>query len=69
MSSLSLSIQTVLGTNLFDFEADGKLVISYMFWVFFAIAGPLTALTLGVWYTISIKKREAYQSDPERFNP
>lgn len=61
------TVSSVLAMPLFDWNADGRNVVSPRVWVFFVIAVPLTAITIGiwrVWLTYRLKgKVEAFDSD------
>lgn len=48
--------------NLFDFDSGGndahEFTISKKFWIFAALAVPLTLITLGSWYLFSRRRRD-----------
>ena len=55
---LLTAIQTMLGMNLFTFEfAASKIKIAKDFWIFLALAVPLTVMTVGCWVYLSFKKK------------
>ncbi|KAF7596890.1 hypothetical protein BBP40_011935 [Aspergillus hancockii] len=66
-------VSTLLGMNLFDFEGpNGEgFRMSDQFWIFVAIAVPLTLLTLGSWYIFTqwhlrMRKKKLEQSRNEK---
>ncbi|KAL4872656.1 hypothetical protein BDV12DRAFT_182993 [Aspergillus spectabilis] len=54
-------VATFLGMNLFDFDSPEHkdFTTSKKFWVFFVAAVPLTCLTLGFWYFLTKRRRQA----------
>ncbi|KAL3431438.1 hypothetical protein BDV09DRAFT_188408 [Aspergillus tetrazonus] len=50
-------VSTLLGMNLFDYGPEGNLEVSHDFWIFFILAVPLTAFTVGSWYWLVQRRR------------
>lgn len=49
----STFVSTILGSNLFALEDNGagehSFVVSDLWWIYLAIALPLTLITMGIW--------------------
>ncbi|GFF98939.1 isoform 2 of receptor-interacting serine/threonine-protein kinase 4 [Aspergillus udagawae] len=54
-------VSSFLGMNLFSYGSAGNFQISHRFWIFVALAVPLTILTVGSWYCFS--RRRQHQKD------
>jgi len=53
-------VASILGMNLFTFETsqDSGFRISPQFWIFIALAVPLTLLTVGSWFVIMWRSKK-----------
>ena len=57
-------VQTFFGTNFVQFQApSGTIRLAKDFWIFLAVAVPLTLMTLGAWLVLIRRRREQHKAD------
>ncbi|KAK1948877.1 hypothetical protein LY78DRAFT_708475 [Colletotrichum sublineola] len=61
------SIETIFSMNVFDWQAkDGEHLITVHFWLYLAVAGASTALTVGLWvFYTRVRKELSNRKDEE----
>jgi hypothetical protein len=57
---IRIALQTFFGTNFVVYlEGNRTIQLAKDFWIFIAIAAPLTLLTLGIWFIAVRRKRNS----------
>ncbi|KAI1208243.1 uncharacterized protein F4807DRAFT_157214 [Annulohypoxylon truncatum] len=58
------SVASIFSMGVFNWTAsEQQSVLTSYFWVYVAVAGCLTVLTLGIWWTLTRAQRRQYDSD------